>query len=125
MSHVEPKVLSQHRAMVATGISGSDSIRVFNASLFIDDHQGEARPYLAESQPQLNSEGWRVFLLILAAMVCGRTCAMAFNRIVDRKFDALNPRTAGRHLPTGQITLGSAWALCVLSAAGLVAITAA
>ena len=64
--------------------------------------------------------GWEKFLLILAAMVCARTCAMAFNRIVDRKFDALNPRTAGRHLPTGQISLASAIALCLLSAAGLV-----
>jgi 4-hydroxybenzoate polyprenyltransferase len=53
-------------------------------------------------------------------MVCARTCAMAFNRIVDRKFDALNPRTAGRHLPTGQISLASAVTLCVLSGAGLV-----
>ena len=52
--------------------------------------------------------GWRTFGLILAAMVCARTCAMAFNRIVDRKFDAENPRTAGRHLPTGQISLLSA-----------------
>jgi 4-hydroxybenzoate polyprenyltransferase len=64
--------------------------------------------------------GWQRFGLILAAMVCARTCAMAFNRIVDRKFDAMNPRTAGRHLPTGQISLGSAVTLCVLSAAGLV-----
>jgi 4-hydroxybenzoate polyprenyltransferase len=65
--------------------------------------------------------GWRTFLLILAAMVCARTCAMAFNRIADWKLDAANPRTAGRHLPTGQISLGSAWTLCLLSAAGLVA----
>ncbi len=64
--------------------------------------------------------GWRTFGLILAAMVCARTCAMAFNRIVDRKFDALNPRTANRHLPAGQISLGSAIALCALSGAGLV-----
>ena len=64
--------------------------------------------------------GWRTFGLILAAMVCARTCAMAFNRIVDRRFDALNPRTASRHLPAGQITLASAVLLCVLSAAGLV-----
>ena len=63
------------------------------------------------------------FGLILAAMVCARTCAMAFNRIVDRKFDALNPRTAGRHLPTGQISLLSAVSLCVLSAAGLVGVS--
>jgi 4-hydroxybenzoate polyprenyltransferase len=64
--------------------------------------------------------GWRTFGLVLAAMVCARTCAMAFNRIVDRKFDALNPRTAGRHLPTGQISLLGAVTLCVLSGAGLV-----
>src|SRR2546423_9539231 len=64
--------------------------------------------------------GWRVFLLILIAMVSGRTCAMAFNRIVDRKFDALNPRTAKRHLPTGQVSLPGAIVLCFASAAGLV-----
>ena len=65
--------------------------------------------------------GWRVFGLILAAMVCARTSAMAFNRVVDRKFDALNPRTAGRHLPTGQVTLAGAVLLCLVSASGLVA----
>src|SRR5487761_901023 len=64
--------------------------------------------------------GWRTFGLILAAMVNARTCAMAFNRIVDRKFDALNPRTKNRHLPAGQISLASAISLCVLSAAGLI-----
>jgi 4-hydroxybenzoate polyprenyltransferase len=67
--------------------------------------------------------GWQTFGLVLAAMVCARTCAMAFNRIVDRKFDALNPRTAGRHLPTGQISLAGAIALCFLSGAGLVAVS--
>ena len=65
--------------------------------------------------------GWEKFLLILAAMVCARTCAMAFNRIADRKFDGLNPRTAKRHLPTGQISLAGAIVLCVLAAAGLIA----
>jgi 4-hydroxybenzoate polyprenyltransferase len=65
--------------------------------------------------------GWRTFGLVLAAMVCARTCAMAFNRIADRKFDALNPRTARRHLPTGDISLASAVTLCVISGAGLVA----
>jgi 4-hydroxybenzoate polyprenyltransferase len=67
--------------------------------------------------------GWRTFGLILAAMVCARTCAMAFNRIVDRKFDALNPRTSNRHLPAGQVSLVSAMALCALSAAGLIAVS--
>jgi 4-hydroxybenzoate polyprenyltransferase len=63
--------------------------------------------------------GWRTFLLILAAMVCARTAAMGFNRIVDRRFDALNPRTAQRHLPKGQIPLVNAWALVIVSALGL------
>jgi 4-hydroxybenzoate polyprenyltransferase len=65
--------------------------------------------------------GGRVFGLILAAMICARTCAMAFNRIVDRKFDALNPRTKNRHLPAGTISLASALLLCGISGAGLLA----
>lgn len=64
--------------------------------------------------------GWEKFGLILAAMVCARTCAMTFNRIADRKFDALNPRTKNRHLPSGQISLAGAISLLVLSAAGFV-----
>jgi 4-hydroxybenzoate polyprenyltransferase len=67
-----------------------------------------------------DQRGWpgtRTFLLIVAAMVAARTCAMSFNRIVDRDFDRANPRTAGRHLPAGVISLASAWTLCALSAA--------
>jgi len=60
--------------------------------------------------------GWRVFGLVLLAMVSARTVAMAFNRIADRRFDALNPRTSGRHLPKGEISLTGAIALCALSA---------
>jgi 4-hydroxybenzoate polyprenyltransferase len=64
--------------------------------------------------------GFRVFGLILLAMFCARTCAMAFNRIVDRDIDARNPRTANRHLPAGQITLASAWCLCIATGIGLI-----
>ena len=64
--------------------------------------------------------GWGKFLLILAAMFCARTCAMAFNRIADRDYDAANPRTAGRHLPAGTVTVAGAGALCLTGAAGLV-----
>ena len=59
--------------------------------------------------------------MILLAMISARTCAMTFNRIADRQFDRLNPRTANRHLPAGQISLASAWTLWALSAAGLMA----
>jgi 4-hydroxybenzoate polyprenyltransferase len=67
------------------------------------------------------NRGWpglRTFLLILAAMTCARTCAMVFNRIVDRKFDAANPRTEGRHLPAGKLSLAAAWFLWGASGAG-------
>ena len=70
--------------------------------------------------------GWpgaRTFLLILAAMVCARTAAMGFNRIVDRRLDALNPRTAQRHLPKGTMTVAGAWAIVCLSGGGLVVVS--
>jgi 4-hydroxybenzoate polyprenyltransferase len=67
--------------------------------------------------------GWRLFALILAAMVCARTCAMSFNRIVDRGFDKANPRTVDRHLPAGRISLLGASILCLLSGAGLVVVS--
>jgi len=50
----------------------------------------------------------RLLLGILVCMVAARSAAMAFNRIVDRQYDAQNPRTAGRHLPRGDLSL--AWA---------------
>jgi 4-hydroxybenzoate polyprenyltransferase len=45
--------------------------------------------------------GWHAFLWITVAMVAARTTAMAANRLIDRRLDARNPRTAGRHLPRG------------------------
>jgi 4-hydroxybenzoate polyprenyltransferase len=52
---------------------------------------------------------WRQLVLIVIAMVSARTVAMAGNRILDRKYDALNPRTAQRELVTGALSLGVAW----------------
>lgn len=62
----------------------------------------------------------RVFGWILAAMVGARSAAMAFNRIVDAKVDAANPRTAGRALPRGLVSSGAAWLFTLASAAVLV-----
>ncbi len=59
--------------------------------------------------------GFSVFFWVVLAMVGARTCAMGFNRIVDRRFDAANPRTAGRALPSGQVTLFESWSMVVLS----------
>jgi 4-hydroxybenzoate polyprenyltransferase len=57
----------------------------------------------------------RVVAIVLA-MVGARTAAMGFNRIVDRRFDARNPRTAGRELPAGKVSLAAAVALTAASA---------
>jgi len=45
-----------------------------------------------------------IVLLILACMLTARNGAMAFNRLADAKYDALNPRTAKRHIPAGKIS---------------------
>lgn len=60
--------------------------------------------------------------LIIGCMVAARSCAMGFNRIVDRQFDARNPRTAIREIPSGQIRLGTAAAITALAAALFVAL---
>ncbi len=51
---------------------------------------------------------------ILIAAIGARGLAMTLNRIIDRDVDAANPRTADRHLPSGAMTLGTAWALAVV-----------
>jgi 4-hydroxybenzoate polyprenyltransferase len=58
---------------------------------------------------------WTDLVLITVAMVAGRTFAMAANRILDRKIDALNPRTQGRELVTGAVSLRTAWTGALLS----------
>ncbi|MFE3523970.1 menaquinone biosynthesis prenyltransferase MqnP [Streptomyces sp. NPDC059161] len=52
---------------------------------------------------------WERLLLVTVAMVGLRTFAMACNRIIDREIDARNPRTAGRELVTGAVSVRSAW----------------
>lgn len=57
----------------------------------------------------------KLFLLMLACMVTARNAAMAFNRYIDRKFDALNPRTAVREIPAGIIKPSNALFFVVLN----------
>ena len=62
--------------------------------------------------------GW-----IIAAMVAARTAAMGFNRLVDARFDALNPRTANRELPRGALSSREAVALVVVASVAFVLTT--
>ncbi len=62
--------------------------------------------------------GW-----IVAAMVTARTAAMAFNRLADARYDALNPRTRGRELPCGTMSVAEAVTLVVVASLAFVAVT--
>jgi 4-hydroxybenzoate polyprenyltransferase len=59
---------------------------------------------------------WRSFVWILVAMVGARSAAMGFNRVVDARIDALNPRTANRELPRGAMTEREAIAFVTIAA---------
>jgi 4-hydroxybenzoate polyprenyltransferase len=56
---------------------------------------------------------WWQILWITVAMFGARSAAMTFNRIIDRKFDAENPRTANRELPSGKLSVSFAWAFLI------------
>ncbi|MFI2650541.1 menaquinone biosynthesis prenyltransferase MqnP [Micromonospora fulviviridis] len=58
---------------------------------------------------------WLDLLLITVAMVGARTFAMAANRILDRRIDARNPRTANRELVTGAVSVRTAWTGAVVA----------
>src|SRR2546429_9684986 len=66
---------------------------------------------------------WHDLASILLCMVLARSAAMAFNRLADRHYDAANPRTASRHLPSGQLSVSAVWLFILCCAAGFVAVT--
>jgi 4-hydroxybenzoate polyprenyltransferase len=66
---------------------------------------------------------WLDLFGILLCMVFARSTAMAVNRLADRFIDAENPRTAGRHLPSGQLSVATVAFFTLLCAAGFFAST--
>ncbi len=89
------------------------SVRKF-LRLVMVEHSVFALPFayiaaLTAMWQQNRSVHWVQLVLITVAMVSARTVAMSANRILDRNFDALNPRTARRELVTGELSVRSAW----------------
>jgi 4-hydroxybenzoate polyprenyltransferase len=68
---------------------------------------------------------WRDLAGVLLCMVAARSFAMAFNRLADQRLDAANPRTAGRHLPAGILSVPQVAAFASLCAVGFVVSTLA
>ena len=66
---------------------------------------------------------WHAWIWIVVAMVGARSSAMGFNRLVDARIDAKNPRTQDRELPSGRLTPAWGWAL-TLGSAGLLVLAA-
>jgi len=66
---------------------------------------------------------WLPFLLVLLCMIFARSAAMAFNRWLDVKFDALNPRTAIREIPRGIISKSSALRFVIFNCAAFIVCT--
>ncbi len=62
-----------------------------------------------------NGFSFRVFLLVTVAMASARSAAMALNRIIDLKYDAMNERTKNRELPSGKIKLKEAYLFTFIS----------
>lgn len=69
----------------------------------------------AEGWPSWRTVGW-----IVVAMVGARSAAMGFNRLVDRRIDAANPRTASRALPAGLVSPAAVTLFVIASSALLV-----
>jgi 4-hydroxybenzoate polyprenyltransferase len=78
---------------------------------------------LAAKGPEGWRGRWQDWLGILVCMAMARSAAMAFNRLADRRIDALNPRTASRHLPSGKLSTAMVAAFTVVTSVGFVAAT--
>ena len=96
----------------ATVSAERGKVRAF-LSLVMIEHSVFALPFayiaaLTAMWQQSRSVHWAQLLLITIAMVSARTVAMSANRILDRDFDALNPRTARRELVTGELSVRTA-----------------
>src|SRR3954453_20998656 len=64
---------------------------------------------------------WTTIAWILVAMVAARSAAMGFNRLVDARLDALNPRTSAREIPRGALSVFEASLFVVISSLAFIA----
>jgi 4-hydroxybenzoate polyprenyltransferase len=103
-------VLIQHSFVIPTWLNGPEMEANGPTVVFVE-------------WPSLFDIRWQELLGILLCMVTARSAAMAFNRLVDRDIDAANPRTAGRHLPAGVLSVPQVTTFALLSSLGFVAST--
>jgi 4-hydroxybenzoate polyprenyltransferase len=91
-------------------------IALTHVGILTDDLGLEPYPVPVRELPS-SYETIILFLLVILCMIFARSAAMAFNRYLDRKWDALNPRTAIREIPKGVITPGNALTFTLVNCA--------
>lgn len=105
---------------------GGESLLVRYINFVKLPHTLFALPFALLGVLEASFEGsvtWRMVALVIVAFSAARWAAMGFNRIVDRSFDARNPRTVNRELPRGSLTLTQAWISVII--AGVLFVVAA
>jgi 4-hydroxybenzoate polyprenyltransferase len=83
-------------------------------------------PAKAKAIAQVPVTGWQIsirLILVILCMVFARNAAMAFNRYLDRHFDARNPRTAIREIPAGIISKSNAIRFVIFNCAAFIICT--
>ena len=98
---------------MTSAVEAPNKVKAFLRLVMIE-HSVFALPFAyVAALTAMRTEGpsvqWVTLLVITIAMVAARTVAMAANRIIDRRIDAQNPRTAQRELVTGALSVRSAW----------------
>lgn len=121
MSHTHSQSL--HDESASAPAAGLWSTTVSFGSLVKIEHTIFSLPFAALGMA-LAADGLpspRTIALIGVALMAARTAAMAFNRLVDRRFDRANPRTQDRELVTGKLSVAKTVALVTVAAAAFVA----
>jgi 4-hydroxybenzoate polyprenyltransferase len=76
-----------------------------------------------QTKTLLQKPWWQLLLLVIGCMIFARSAAMAFNRWLDKRFDALNPRTAIREIPSGIISEKNAMLFVIVNCIAFVVCT--
>src|SRR5262245_11086579 len=110
--HLSP-VAQQHRSFWSSLRVTAEMIK-FEHSIFALPFALLGAMFAANGRPAPRQLAW-----IVVAMVGARSAAMSFNRLIDRRIDAANPRTATRALPAGALSVGFVVVFAALSSAVL------
>ena len=102
-------------ALIGFCIGAQQELRIWMTSMYRDYIPSSWRVYYPDEETR--KPLWLIFILIILCMVFARSAAMAFNRYLDRTFDAKNPRTAIREIPSGVISANNALIFTIISCA--------